>query len=326
MGWKGIDARRAHRGGRAVSALLLALLAGAVPAMAGEPGVIATGAGIALTGERLDTELSVLPPEVLNQLADDPQAALTFANGLMKLRVFTRAAERAGVAEQPGVRVAIETARARILGDALRQQVLAEIREPDYRALAAEQYKIDKARYAKPEQVKARHILLKAASEDSVAVAGKRARLEALMARARAGESFADLARQYSEDEGSAGLGGELPLFPRGRMAKPFEQAAFALRAPGELSDIVQTQYGLHLIQLIEHQPGGPMSFEEAEKFIVSKLRVEYRENYLVAWERDLMRAADIQIDADQLRVLMAAARARLAQLPVDVAAPAAGP
>lgn len=297
--------------------LTLLLVALAVPAaLAVDTDLIASGNGIVLTRERLDAELSVLPPEVLNKLADDPQSALTFANALMKLQVFTHEAERTGVAAQPAVQAAIETARARVLEDALRKQVLADIKDPDYSALAAEDYRINKARYTRPEQVRVRHILLKVAPEDAAAVAAKRAQLEALVARVRAGESFDALAREYSEDESSAGLGGKLGAFQRGRMVKPFEQAAFALREPGELSDIVQTQYGLHVIQLIEYQPAGQQTLAEAEKQIIPKLQRDYRTNYLAAWERDLVAGADIKVDADQLRALMAAARARVAQLP----------
>lgn len=306
-------ARRARL--RAVSTLLVAALAGPA-ALAADGELIASGKDIVLTRARLDAELSVLPPEVLTKLADDPQAALTFANALLKLQVFTHEAERTGVAAQPAVQAAIETARARVLEDALRKQVLAGIKDPDYSALAAEDYRINKARYTRPEQVKVRHILLKVKPEDGAAVAEKRAQLEALIARVRAGESFADLARQYSEDEGSADLGGVLGPFRHGQMVKPFEQAAFALRKPDELSDIVQTQYGLHVIQLIEYEPGGQQTLAEAEKLIIPKLQRDYRTNYLAAWERDLVANADIKVDADQLRELMAAARARVAQLP----------
>ena len=84
-----------------------------------------------------------------------------------------------------------------------------------------------------------------------------RAQIADILRRVRAGEDFAALARQYSTDPGSKESGGDLGWFGRGMMVKPFEDAAFALK-PGETSDIVETQFGFHLIRLDERrtQPG----------------------------------------------------------------------
>lgn len=104
------------------------------------------------------------------------------------------------------------------------------------------------------ERVRARHILLLfpenagEAERDSVwALAAE------LRDRARAGEDFAAMAEQYSDDEGSAQRGGDLNFFARETMVPPFEEAAFALQ-PGEVSDVVESQYGLHVIRVEERQ------------------------------------------------------------------------
>ena len=105
-------------------------------------------------------------------------------------------------------------------------------------------------REAPDAQLRASHILLgfpqqaTQAQRDSV-----RRQVEGIRKRALAGESFAALARQFSQDPGSAPLGGDLGTFSRGDMVKPFEDAAFALE-PGQISDVVETPYGLHLIRL----------------------------------------------------------------------------
>jgi len=78
-------------------------------------------------------------------------------------------------------------------------------------------------------------------------------RLQALKARLQAGEKFEELARQYSEDPGSASSGGELGFWKLGELVPAYEKAALALE-PGEISDPVETQFGFHLIQLIERQ------------------------------------------------------------------------
>ena len=103
-------------------------------------------------------------------------------------------------------------------------------------------------------RIRARHILLSMpqdadeATRDSI-----RALAEELQEQAAGGADFAQLAREYSADPGSAQAGGDLGWFERGRMVQPFEEAAFALE-PGEVSDVVETPFGLHIIKLEERE------------------------------------------------------------------------
>jgi peptidyl-prolyl cis-trans isomerase D len=106
------------------------------------------------------------------------------------------------------------------------------------------------AREGREETVDAAHILFKV--PDPSKDAEVKAKAEAILKRARAGEDFAELARKYSEDTGSAKQGGDLGPFPRGRMVKEFEDVAFALK-PGEISDLVRTQFGYHIIKVLRH-------------------------------------------------------------------------
>lgn len=100
-----------------------------------------------------------------------------------------------------------------------------------------------------PKQVHARHILIKADSSDAAAKAVARTKAEGLLARAKGGEDFAALARDNSEDEGSASKGGDLGWNPKGRMVKPFDDAQFALGA-GQISDLVESEFGFHIIKV----------------------------------------------------------------------------
>ncbi|MGE3841777.1 MAG: peptidyl-prolyl cis-trans isomerase [Vicinamibacterales bacterium] len=101
------------------------------------------------------------------------------------------------------------------------------------------------------EQVRASHILIKAEGR-SDADAQKLA--QEVLAKVRAGGDFAALATQYSEDEGSKVKGGDLDFFPRGRMVPEFDQVAFSMQ-PGIVSDLVKTQFGYHIIKLMERKP-----------------------------------------------------------------------
>jgi peptidyl-prolyl cis-trans isomerase D len=127
-------------------------------------------------------------------------------------------------------------------------------------------------RYHVPERVHARHILVRVdldAPPEKVAEAQKRA-ADAL-ARVRAGEDFAAVADQVTEDPGSKGQGGDLGFFPRGQMAKAFEDAAFSLE-PGKPSDLVRTKFGFHVIRVEAHEPAKDQSFDAVARPIAEEL------------------------------------------------------
>ncbi len=128
-------------------------------------------------------------------------------------------------------------------------------------------------RFTEPEQVRARHILVKVAPDaDDKAKAAVRKKAEGLLAKVKAGGDFAALATKNSDDPGSAANGGDLGLFPRGRMAPEFERAAFALD-PGGVSDVVETPFGLHVIKVEEHRAGGVQALDAVREQIATALR-----------------------------------------------------
>jgi peptidyl-prolyl cis-trans isomerase D len=132
-------------------------------------------------------------------------------------------------------------------------------------------YRANEAQFTTPEQVRASHILLKIEGQDEAAV---RAKAEALLKQAKSGADFAALAKKNSEDEGSAPQGGDLDYFGRGRMAKEFEDAAFSL-SPGQISDIVKSPFGLHIIKVTDRKPETKRSLEEARPQITEQLGSE---------------------------------------------------
>ncbi len=136
-------------------------------------------------------------------------------------------------------------------------------------------YEEHKANYETKEQRHARHILIKTdknADEKTVEAAQKKA--QDLLSRLKHGESFEELAKKYSDDPGSAPKGGDLGFFGRGSMVKPFEEAVFALQ-PHELSDLVKTDFGWHIIRLEEIRQTGLRPFDEVKDAIINKLKEE---------------------------------------------------
>jgi peptidyl-prolyl cis-trans isomerase D len=149
--------------------------------------------------------------------------------------------------------------------------------------LVQQYYDSHQATYAKPEQVHARHILFRVAPDAAPdAKAQARQRAEEVLKKVKAGDDFAELAKQYSQD-GSAASGGDLGFFTRGKMVPPFEQAAFAL-APGATSEIVESPFGFHIIKV--------EAKEEARTQPLDEVRAQIQEQLRQETSRDLARAA----------------------------------
>ena len=130
------------------------------------------------------------------------------------------------------------------------------------------------SRYTAAEERRVRHILINAAKDAAPDVKQKaKARAEALLAEVRkTPASFAEVAKKNSEDPGSAANGGDLDFFGRGAMVKPFEDAAFAMK-PGETSNVIETDFGYHVLRLEAVRGGDKKPFEAVRAGIEDEVR-----------------------------------------------------
>lgn len=144
-----------------------------------------------------------------------------------------------------------------------------DVSQDDLRTL----YESSKLNYSQPERREASHILLRVPEDtDESSVAQLMADAVALKERLLAGEDFAELAAEASEDPGSSRNGGTLGYFERGDMVPVFETAAFALQV-GEISEVVRSQFGFHIIKLTGIQAGRTKTFEESREDVEEELR-----------------------------------------------------
>jgi peptidyl-prolyl cis-trans isomerase D len=125
--------------------------------------------------------------------------------------------------------------------------------------------------YSTPEQIRASHILLKTEGKDDAAV---KARAEDILKQLKGGADFAELAKKYSEDDGSKKNGGDLDFFGRGRMVPEFEQVAFSLE-PGQLSDVIKSSFGYHIIKVVDKKPGTTKTLAEVRPQLNDQLVAE---------------------------------------------------
>jgi foldase protein PrsA len=167
--------------------------------------------------------------------------------------------------------------------DGLRSQIEAGMRKDRLAAVLAgasepteaevrTYFEANRAMYQQPEEVRARHILVK---DEALA--------RRLADELAVGGDFATLAGEHSTDSGSGSRGGDLGFFARGRMVKPFEEAAFALK-PGQLSKPVKSQFGWHLIKVEERRAARALPFDEVRAEITRRLAEQRRKAAFEAW------------------------------------------
>ena len=220
------------------------------------------GAGVKVEASDIQAEFKRMPDTVRKQILSQPDALRQLVTNVYLGRALAQEAERQGVQQTTEVQYALEKARAGVLTEALLERV-ATAATPDTAAadkLAQTIYKAEPERFAAPAQTRARHILIKGTEPSALAEAEK------LLAELKAGANFEELATAHSADPGSAAKGGDLGFFAKGRMVKPFEDALATLKQPGDLSGVVQSEFGYHIIRLEERKPAGTQPFEDVRE------------------------------------------------------------
>jgi len=133
-------------------------------------------------------------------------------------------------------------------------------------------YDSHRDQFRTPERVKVRHILLMTQGKPKADVDKLKAKADDLLKQIKGGADFADLAKKNSDDPGSKGTGGELGWIVRGQTVKNFENTAFSLK-PGEISPVITTEYGFHILQLEEKQDARLQSFDEVKPQLLAEIK-----------------------------------------------------
>lgn len=241
--------------------------------------------------DAIRAQIQQVGPDFYQRVLDDLVGAeLLYQSGLEKGLVPTEAeldAELGAQAERFGGQEAFDSALASegLSLDEVRVELKKELAiqsliERDFvpKVAVSEEakrafYEENASQMQRPMQFRVAHILI-GTEDDATAEQKEEARKKAasLRSMAEAGQDFGELAQRNSDDPGSKDNGGELPWMSQGQTVPPFEAAALAL-APGEMSDVVETQYGYHVIKMLERREAGPMSYEEVSERIEEFLK-----------------------------------------------------
>jgi peptidyl-prolyl cis-trans isomerase C len=157
-------------------------------------------------------------------------------------------------------------------------------------------YKENLPRFQQPEQVKASHILISVPQGgDAAAKAASRTKAEGILKEVKAGKDFAALAKEHSQDPGSAVNGGDLGFFQKGQMVPEFNDAAFKL-APGGVSDLVETQFGFHIIKVVEKKAAQTAPLDDVRDQVTQFLEQQNRQRETAAFVATLRAKSKVEI------------------------------
>ena len=189
------------------------------------------------------------------------------ATGLLVRRAMANQAKARQLDKDPILAAEIQIAADRILADAVLREIDRQSRpsDPELLRYARTLYDAESERFNVPEQTRARHILIARNHPDAMSKA------EDIRKQLLSGANFEQLAKEHSSDYGTAAKGGDLGFFSKGAMVPEFEAAVAALANPGDISPIVSTQFGLHIVRLEARRPAQKKPFDELRESLMAQ-------------------------------------------------------
>ncbi|HXX58944.1 MAG TPA: peptidylprolyl isomerase [Thermodesulfovibrionales bacterium] len=253
------------------TAVILSLFLVSASLAGDEDPVLGKAGGYTITKSDLDRLISYYPPDKQKHLRENPQQKITLVKRMLEVKMIADIARKEGFDKRPDVKEQLEF----MVDDYLTREYLAKVVTKDVTVTdedITQYYAVNKDKFPSPEQVRARHILIKVPSHATNEEKEKARQLATdILERINKGEDFAKLAEEFSQDSVSKAKGGDLGYFPKGKMLKAFEDVAFSLN-PGQVSGIVQTKFGYHIIKVEDHKKAGTKHLDEVRDSIRTQL------------------------------------------------------
>jgi peptidyl-prolyl cis-trans isomerase C len=246
-----------------------------------------------ITRSDIEAYMGLYPENQQAMIKADPRMEEVLVRNLVSIMVVSDVARKKGIDKNPAVRKQTEIMRNEYLARTyVQKEIIGKINltDKDFEAY----YDTHKKEFENPEMVKARHILVAVkpdATPEQKEAAKKKA--EELLAKAKAGEDFAKLAQENSDDPGSKAKGGDLGFFTQGSMVGKFEQAAFALK-PGEVSGVVETEFGYHIIKQEERKAAEQQPYEAVKEQVKARATQAIQQERLNAFLEKSMKDAKV--------------------------------
>jgi len=275
--------------------------------------VMAEVNGGSITTGDFERELKNLP-EYLKAMADTPQGRKEMLDTMVIRELILQQASKDGLDKGPEIEEKLQDLRKRLVVEAyLKKKVETEsnVSDEDLKKF----YEQNKDKFKTGEQIKASHILVKTEQE-----------AKSILDQIKAGGSFEELAKKNSVDS-SAAKGGDLGWFGKGSMVPVFEKAALALKE-GQVSDVVKSDFGYHIIKLTGKRPAGIRPLEEVKEQIKGAIMPGKQQEVFQKIKEELKKTAKITIKEDVINEMGGKkdGAAEEGKKPAEAAAPAAAP
>ncbi|MDD2540078.1 MAG: peptidylprolyl isomerase [Desulfuromonadaceae bacterium] len=248
--------------------------------------------GTITTGD-FDRELKNLP-EYLKAMADTPQGRKEMLDTMIIRELILQQAAKDGLDKSPEIAEKLQDLKKRLIVESFLKKKVeteAKVSDEDLKKF----YEQNKDKFKSGEQFRASHILVKTEKE-----------AQDILAKLKAGGNFDELAKKYSVDS-SAAKGGDLGWFGKGSMVPAFEKAALALKE-GQISGIVKSDFGYHIIKLTGKRPAGIRPFEEVKEQIKGAIMPSKQQEIFQKIKDELKKTAKITINEDVLNSIGAKA------------------
>lgn len=243
--------------------------------------VLAEVNGTAITKTQFETEMKNLPPQ-LQPMAQSPEGKKELLESMIVREIVFQDAQKQGLEKTPEFQERLDEVKKKLLVEMdLKKKLDAEIKLSDEDLKKVyEQYK---EKFKTGEQVRASHILVK---DEKTA--------QDVEAQLKKGDKFDELAKKYSTDS-SAAKGGDLGWFDKGKMVPEFEKAAFSM-TEGQVSGIVKSNFGYHIIKLTGKRPAGYAPFDEVKDQIKAAVMPTKQQEVFLKIKTDLKKGAKVEI------------------------------
>lgn len=253
-----------------------------------------------ITVKEFDEQLKSLPPQLQMMVTSNPEAKVQLLESWVQMNLFAKEAKSMKLDEDPQFKQKFAKVRDSLLAQEFVKRELEkapQIKPEEIKKF----YDDNKKEFVKPESVHARHILIKVdQNADEKAKKEAEAKANDIKKKLAAGKDFAELAKEFSDDPGSKQKGGDLGFFAKGRMVPEFEKAAFELKV-NEISNLVKSNFGYHIIQVLEKKPQEEMKYEEVSREIEERLKAQKQEEQIDVVSEKLKAKYTVKINKELL-------------------------
>lgn len=262
---------------------------------------LAKRGGATVTVADVQAKLAPLGERERGAILNDGKQLEMMIDNLLLNRQLTAKAEAEVDDSDPVLAAQLRQARETVLAVVQLNRVRAERLPGDFEQLAREHYATTRATLLRPRGIKVRHLLIGTANRSTDEAAALATSLAAEL-KGAPDERFAARVMELSDDPGTTSNGGIYELEENdGRFDPVFTAGALGLKQIGELSAPVKTQFGYHLIRLLEERPGGQMSFEEARPMLLERVTTDMRRRVVSEYRNELSQDGDLEIFPENL-------------------------